>query len=396
MNPFIPLLVCATFSLTACSRPSPPEEPVRAVKVLTVGFDKLSSGFEFSGDVRARFESQLGFRVGGKIIKRQAELGEHVKAGQVLAQLDSQDLQSSADAARAQLRAATANRDLALADFKRYQALKQQNFISSAELERRESTLKSAQAQVEQAQAQQSVQGNQARYALLVSDTAGVVTAIEAEPGQVVSAGTPVVRVAADGARDVVFAVPEDRLRDFRPGVAVQVKSWAQDAASIALTATVREVAASADPVTRTYLVKVALQAGEQPLPLGATVNVLAPQRNGASAQVIKLPTSALRQDGQQTAVWVLDRASMTLRSQPVQVARTDGNDVVIASGLQPGLLVVSAGVHVLSPGQKVSIYDENKASASVPPTKIATDSVADSVAVKPSSGTAVVAPAAR
>ena len=130
--------------LVACSRPAPPEEPIRAVKLLTVGSGTLTTGTEYAGEVRARLESRLGFRVGGKLIKRQAEIGQHVKAGQVLAQLDPQDYKLAADAARAQVAAASTSRDLAAADFKRYAGLKDQNFISGAELERRESTLKSA------------------------------------------------------------------------------------------------------------------------------------------------------------------------------------------------------------------------------------------------------------
>ena len=168
--------------------------------------------------MRARVESRLGFRVAGKITRRQAELGQHVKAGQVLAQLDPQDYQLAADAARAQHAAALTNRDLAAADLKRYRDLREQNFISGAELERRETTYKAAQAQLEQAQAQLASQGNQASYTTLVADVPGVITAIEAEPGQVVAAGTPVVRIAQDGARDVVFAVPEDRAALIKPG----------------------------------------------------------------------------------------------------------------------------------------------------------------------------------
>jgi RND family efflux transporter MFP subunit len=387
MNKSLLALFSATFLLGACSRPAPPEEPIRAVKVMTVGVDTFASGYEYAGEVRAQVESRLGFQVGGKIIKRQAELGQRVKAGQVLAQIDPQDYRLAADSARAQLSAAATNRDLAAADFRRFKELKDQNFISGAELERRESTLKAAQAQFEQARSQLAVQGNQASYASLLANVAGVVTAIEAEPGQVVSAGTPVVRIAADGARDVVFSVPEDKVAAFRPGLQVKVRSWAQDPNRAALTATVREVGASADPATRTYAVKVALAASEQTLPLGATVYVL-PQGLGGlgveGLQVIKLPTSALRQEGQNSAVWVLEQASMTIRSQTVQIATADGNDAVIAAGLQPGMLVVSAGVHVLSPGQKVSIYRPKQVALPVPNAQTAINPVAsDAAAVK-------------
>ena len=339
--------------LVACSRAAPPEEPVRAVKVIAVGGGVLSARHEYAGEVRARVESRLGFRVGGKIIKRQAELGQQVKAGQVLAQLDPQDYRLAADAARAQVAAAAANRNLAAADYRRYKELKEQNFISGAELQRRDTTLKAAQAQLEQAQSQLAVQGNQAGYAVLTADVSGVVTAVDAEPGQVVAAGATVVRIAADGVRDVVFSVPEDRMAAIKVGAPVTLHVWAQAAD---LAGRVREVAASSDPVTRTYPVKVSIDAKEPP-PLGATVNVVMQAAGLVGVPVIKLPTSALRQDDQATAVWVLDKASMTVRSQVIQIATADGNEAVVAAGLQPGVLVVSAGVHVLSPGQKVTIY---------------------------------------
>ena len=339
--------------LVACSRAAPPEEPVRAVKVIAVGGGVLSARHEYAGEVRARVESRLGFRVGGKIIKRQAELGQQVKAGQVLAQLDPQDYRLAADAARAQVAAAAANRNLAAADYRRYKELKEQNFISGAELQRRDTTLKAAQAQLEQARSQLAVQGNQAGYAVLSADVSGVVTAVDAEPGQVVAAGATVVRIAADGVRDVVFSVPEDRMAAIKVGAPVTLHVWAQAAD---LAGRVREVAASSDPVTRTYPVKVSIDVKEPP-PLGATVNVVMQAAGLVGVPVIKLPTSALRQDDQATAVWVLDKASMTVRSQVIQIATADGNEAVVAAGLQPGVLVVSAGVHVLSPGQKVTIY---------------------------------------
>ena len=348
--------------LHGCSKAPPAPEPVRAVKIITVGADKFASGSEYAGEVRAQVESRLGFRVGGKVMTRRVELGQRVKAGQVLAQLDPTDYKLAVDAARAQVAAALASRDLAAADFKRYRELREQNFISSAELERRDASLKAAQAQLEQAQSQLAAQGNQVSYAALVADVSGVVTAVEAEAGQVVAAGTPVFRIAADGPRDAVFAVPEDRLAAIKSGLAVRVKVWP---GSDEVAGKVREVAASADPVTRTYQVKVTLTAGTPPPALGATVTVMAQGLGGAGLEgrpVIKLPTSALRQEGQGTAVWVLDSASMTVRSQAVQVATADGNDAVIASGLTPGMQVVSAGVHVLSPGQKVTVYRPREA----------------------------------
>jgi multidrug efflux system membrane fusion protein len=368
-------LIAAVLLLAACSRPAPTEEPIRAVKVITVGLARMDSGAEFAATC-ARVESRLGFRVGGKIVRRQVELGQRVKAGQVLAQLDPLDYQLAAQAARAQVAAAVSSHELAASDFKRYQDLRERNFISAAELERREASLKGAQAQLAQAQAQSSGQGNQASYTTLVADVAGVVTAVEAEPGQVVAAGAPVVRVAQDGPRDVVFAVPEDQVASIKTGAAVVVRGWSGVAS---VNGVVREVAASADPVTRTFGVKVALGA-QDTLALGSTVTVLLPALDRGAAPVIKLPTSALRQDGKSQAVWVLDKPSMTVRLQPVQIATVDGNEVVLAGGLQPGMQVVVAGVHVLSPGQKVTIYKENKALAPVNTTQAATNSVVVSV----------------
>lgn len=373
-------LASVALLVAACSRPAPPEEPIRAVKVMTVGASAYSSSHEYAGEVRAQSESRLGFRVGGKLIKRQAELGQHVNAGQVLAQLDPQDYRLAADAARAQAAVAATNRNLAAADFKRYQALKDQNFISGAELERREATLKAAQAQLDQAQSQLAVQGNQTSYAVLTADVAGIVTAIDAEPGQVVAAGAPVVRIAADGVRDVVFSVPEDKVAVLKVGAPVRIRVWAQ---GTELQGRVREVAASSDPVTRTYPVKVSIDANTPP-PLGSTVYVVSDTSATAGTPVIKLPTSALRQEGQTTTVWVLDKSRMTVSSQVIQVATADGNEIVVASGLQPGMLVVSAGVHVLSPGQKVSIYQSNMPSAQVPSSQAAPDSIAKPVPAAP------------
>ena len=359
--------------LAACDKAPPPEEPVRAVKLVTVGESRYESGYEYAAEVRARVESRLGFRVGGKITRRAVEPGQRVQAGQLLAQLDARDYQLAADAARAQVSSATTQRDLAEADLKRFQSLRDQGFISGAEMERRSAQLKAAQATLDQARAQLASQGNQAGYTQLLADASGVVTGVDAEVGQVVAAGTPVVRVAQDGPRDVVFAVPEDRVAGVRVGQPVMVRAWASGGE---WSGSVREVAAAADAATRTYAVKVAL-AGDAP-PLGATVTAV-PQQGGAlGAPVIKLPTSALRQEGAGTAVWVFDEASSSVRSQPVQVAGADGNEAVIAAGLAPGMRVVASGVHVLAPGQKVSVYQPKTDPAPVPPAQAATQNVAN------------------
>jgi RND family efflux transporter MFP subunit len=270
------------------------------------------------------------------------------------------------DAAQAALQAARVNHELAAADYQRYKELREQGFIGSAELERRDTTLKAAQAQFEQARAQAGVQGNQAAYANLVADAAGVITGVDADPGTVVAAGTPVLRLAHDGPRDVVFAVPEDQVAGLRawlgkPG-ALRVKPWGAGAAL--LPATLREVAAAADPVTRTFLAKA--DVGAAALRLGQTASVVLELPRLAG--VIKLPLAAVMEQQGHGAVWVLDPATMTVRAQRIAVAGADGNSVVVAAGLQPGQRVVVAGVHVLTPNQKVKLYGEAPVAAASAP----------------------------
>ena len=346
--------LCVAVLLAGCSRNEAAPEPVRAVRTVVVGSDAAGTTLEFAAEVRARTESRLGFRVGGKLVRRNADLGDAVKAGQVLAQLDPQDLRLGQDAARASLAAAQANHEQAAADFKRFKELREQGFISSAELERRETALKAAKATLDQAQAQASVQGNQTAYSALVADASGVITGVEAEPGQVVAAGTPVLRLAHDGPRDVVFSVPEDKLQLLRglegKSGQLKVKLWGSNEL---WPASVREVAAAADPVTRTFLVKA--DVGRAAVKLGQTASITLdlPKTNGIN----KLPLSALMEYEGKTAVWLLDKESMTVRPQVVQVAGAEANSAVISSGLTPGQVVVTAGAHVLTPGQKVKFY---------------------------------------
>ena len=349
-------------ALAGCSRPEPPPEPVRAVKLLTVGASEVQAQRLFAADVRARVESRLGFRVAGKLVQRPVELGQAVRAGQLLAQLDARDYRLAVQAAQAQVAAATTQRDLAQADYERFAQLKAQNFISGAELDRRRASLQAAQAQLTQALAQASSQGNQEHYTQLRADADGVVTAIEAEPGQVLELGQTVLRLAQDGARDAVFAVPEDLVGQLRVGQEVAVRPWGGAAEGAAkLRATVRDIAASADPVTRTFTVKAALSGSPLP-PLGATLTVYPSAFAPRGVQALRLPTSALWAQGQQTAVWVFDAASSTVRAQVIEVAQVDGNEVLVRAGLQAGAQVVATGVHVLAPGQKVSIYQAKTA----------------------------------
>ncbi len=345
--------------LAACSKPDPAPEPVRAVKLLRL--EPHSQGFaaEYAGEVRARVESRLGFRVGGKLVQRPAQLGQRVAAGQLLAQLDAQDLGLASEAAQAQIAAAQTQRDLAAADLKRFSDLKAQGFVSGAEIERRQAALDAAEASLRQAKAQAAVQGNQASYARLLADAPGVIVGTDAEVGQVVAAGTPVVRLARDGERDVVISVPEDRIAQVQVGQKASVQGWSSGAATAqALDALVREVAASADPLTRTFVVKLALPSTAS-LPLGATVTV---RLEGASTQTtpagLQLPTTAIWHatggSPTDTAVWVFDPATSTVAMRQVQVSAQQGQTVQVLSGLKAGEEVVATGVHVLTPGEKV------------------------------------------
>ena len=344
--------------LSACSKAEPLSAPIRAVRTMTVASESAGGAYEYAAEVRARTESRLGFRVGGKVVRRAVNVGDSVKAGQVLAQLDPEDLKLGQAAAQAALVAAQANLDQTQADFKRFKELRDQGFISSAELERRETALKAAQAQFDQARAQASVQGNQAGYSTLVADANGVITGVDAEPGMVVAAGAPVVRLAHDGPRDVVFNVPEDKVGLVK-GLAAQpgklsVRLWGHNEV---LPASVREIAAAADPATRTFAVKadLARTPASVTVRLGQTASVRAelPRQTG----VTKLPLSALREAQGGTAVWVVDKQTMTVSSKPVRVAGAEGNEAVIAGGVEPGQVIVTAGVHVLNPGQQVKFY---------------------------------------
>ena len=203
------------------------------------------------------------------------------------------------------------------------------------------------------------MQGNQAAYASLVADASGVITAGDAEPGMVVAAGASVVRLAHEGPRDVVFNVPEDKVSQIKalaaqPGK-IKVRLWGTNAEL--LPAHIREIAAAADPVTRTFTVKadLVLSPASAAVRLGQTATIVADMPKVAG--ITKLPLSALREEQGKTAVWVVDKTTMTVSSKEVQIAGAEGNEAVVMAGLAPGQLIVTAGVHVLNPGQQVKLY---------------------------------------
>ncbi len=351
-------VLAALVLLVGCSRKEPDPEPVRAVKLLQVGQQPLQKERTYAAEIRARTEVQLGFRVGGKLVQRPVQLGQSVQVGQLLAQIDAQDYALGAQAAQAQVQAARVQRDVAQADWQRFSALQAEGFISPVELDRHRARLQSAQAQLEQAQAQAAVQSHQSDYTELRAEAPAVVTGIYAEPGQVLSAGTAVLALAFDGPRDAVLAVPEDVRAQLRLQQPVQVQVWGS---TQVWPGVVRELAARADPVARTFMVKVALEADAPQPALGATAQVrlaLSEADGQAAAQAITVPSSAVWQNAQgRSAVWVWDAATSSVHAQVIEVAGVQGNDLVVRSGLQPGQQVVSTGVHVLSEGQKVVVF---------------------------------------
>jgi len=338
-------------ALAACSKPPPAAEDVRPVRVMTVAPAATSVAAELSGEVRPRIESRVGFQVAGRITDRHVEVGQRVKAGQLLATLDAADYQLGAAAARAQLAAAQADRDQQRIDYKRFEELSRQGFISGADLERRRAALDAAEARYDSAAAQASVSGNQAAYATLRAPESGVVTAVDAEVGQVVTAGQSVVRIAQSTEKEVLVALPEGRLDQLRRIQDVRVSLWSGRAE---LRGRVREIAPQADAATRTYPARITLVDAPADVALGmtATVRFEAP----LPQPVITVPMQALLRDGDATYVWKLDAARTRVSRHAVQVATIAGNDLVIAGGVAPGDVLVTAGVHLLKEGQPVKL----------------------------------------
>jgi len=344
------LVLLSLILLSACSKKAEKTEDIRPVRTIQAQLQASEFVAELSGEVRARVESRLGFRVPGKIVARHVELGTLVKRGQVLMQLDPQDLLLGQAQAKAGLSAAESNRDLAKAELKRYQELRDKNFVAQAVLDAKETTYKAAQASYEQAKAGFSNQSNQAAYANLTADIDGVVTAIDAEVGQVVAAGTPVVRVAKAGDMDVIVGVPEDKINSIRQMSDLKVKLWANSGEVYA--AKLRELSPIADPVTRTFVAKVALPDTAKDVRLGMTATVLFGMKNPMA--MIRVPLTALFQEKNVSSVWIVE--SGVVRLVPVQIGSTSGEDVLISGGIQAGQIVVTAGVNLLKAGQKVRI----------------------------------------
>ncbi len=342
--------VVAATLLVGCAKEAPKVEDIRPVRAMVLTASNVDIDAEFSGEVRPRVESRLAFRVPGKISARKVDPGTVVKKGQVLMQLDARDLRLSQAQAQAGLRAAETTRDLAKAELKRYQELRVTNFVSQAVLDQKLSAFRAAQANVDAAMAGYSGQANQAGYASLVSDIDGVVTAVDAEVGTVVSPGTPVVRVAQTSEKEIVIALPENKVDAMRKVQDVTVRMWANP--GVVIPGKIREVSPVADPATRTYAVKVSIPEAAADVKLGMTATV---QFSSSTAQpMIRVPLTALFHEKNVTSVWVINNGVVKL--VPVQIGGPAGNDVVLVGGAVAGQTIVTAGVNLLKPGQKVKI----------------------------------------
>ncbi len=351
----LPALLAA-LALTSCSKKVEKTEDIRPVRAVTVSPAGTTAVVELSGEVVPRYESRIGFRVGGKIVARKVDVGTVVRRGQLLMQLDATDLQLGQAQARAAVAAADSNLSLAKAELERYRELRQKNFVSQAVLDAKEASYKSALAGHEQASAGLKVQANQSSYASLVADADGVVTGIDAEVGQVVSSGATVVRIARTGETEVRVSIPEDQVELLRKAVDVKVRTWAHPGDAIA--GHVREIAPIADSSTRTFTAKVAIPKAGNDIRLGMTATVAFAS---AAMPGIRLPLTSLFHNKEATSVWVIDKGAVHL--VPVQLAGATGNEVLIASGLDHGQTVVTAGVNMLREGQKVTVLGQELAS---------------------------------
>lgn len=333
----------AALLAAGCSKPVEQAQPVRTVRVMKIDGAAVSGSLTFPGEVRARFEARLGFRLGGKIVERRVDVGAVVKKGQVLARLDAQDV--GLQAAQAE-----ANRALAEAEAKRYRDLRAKNFVSQAVLDAKETAFKTAAAQA-------GVARNQAAYATLVAERAGVVTAVEAEAGQVVSAGQTVVRVAEGNEKEIVIAVPESEVENVRTaaGFAVSLNS----VAGRTWQGRLRELSPGADAATRTFAARISVPDADESVRLGMSASVKIEVKNGNAS--LSLPLSAFFTRNDQPNVWVVDPATQTVRLVPVQTDGVVGNDMRVKGGLQAGMLVVTAGASLLEPGQKVRLPEQGK-----------------------------------
>lgn len=347
------LFIVLAAVLAACNsrETAPPVKLERPAMTQLVGAEAMDAGRLYSGEIRARHEFVMGFRIAGKIAERLVDAGAQVTAGQVLARMDPADAVLQAGAARAQYQ-------LAMSDAKRYRELHSKGFVSQSALDAREAALTAAQSLA-------GLTHNQSDYNTLRAEHDGVIAAILAEAGQVVGIGQPVLRLAQSGEREVAIEIPEAEFARRHVGDAATVELLAVSSAP--LTGRLRELSPVADPVSRTYAARVALvmpsgHIADGQAALGMTARVRFDGGQRQSGELL-IPLSAIYQKGRQTAVWIV-AADRSVSLRVVQVAAYRDNGAVIASGLNAGERIVSAGVHRLSPGEKIRAVEAATGSA--------------------------------
>ncbi len=341
------MLVLAAL-LGACSRQEAAPQAIRTVLVQPADSGPDAATL-YSGEIRARHEFDLGFRVGGKLAARLVDAGAEVRPGQPLARLDPADLQLAANAAAAQLASAESENATARAERERYAGLLSKNFVSPSAFEIRDNAANAARARLDQARAQARISGNQASYGTLSSETPAIVTAVLAEAGQVVAAGQPVLRLARPEQKEIAIAVPEGRVAELRASKQFTVNLWADP--KTAIRGELRELAPAADPQTRSYAARIRLIDPPPGVQLGMTASVrLAGSTKPGNGLLLPLP--AVIDQGQGPRVRVVVDGKVV--SRPVEIARFEEDGVRIAAGLQAGELVVIAGATRLVEGETV------------------------------------------
>lgn len=353
------VIAAAALLAAGCAKKDVKPEALRPVHTLVVS-ENGTGEWVLSGEVRARYETRLAFRLPGQMLSRKAEVGDRVRAGQVIALLDARDARLAESSAGAQLAQAESQSALAEADLKRYADLRGKNFISQAEYDRREAQARQAREQVRAARAQASQAANQVSYTALAAPHAGVITTIEAEAGQVLAAGQTVARLARPEQLEVAVSVPEHRLEGFRKAKEYEVHLWSAPGRSYV--GRLRELSPVADPASRTFAARIALEGEDTALAIGMSAELRVLAAGNALPQV---PLSALFHREGRPAVWVVE--DERVRLVEVTTGEISANSVAISSGLQPGQLVVSAGVSRLAEGQRVALLDSPKVAENRP-----------------------------
>ncbi|WP_017365574.1 efflux RND transporter periplasmic adaptor subunit [Methylococcus capsulatus] len=353
---FVPTAILVILALAACSDSRGGAEQTRPVVTFRVAAETGSAGMSFAGEIRARHETTLSFRVAGKLASRPVELGDRVQKGQLLAALDPTDYELAVQSAKAQLAAARAELEFSREDLQRYRELLEQRVVSPPEFDRRRTAYTAAKERVTALEAQATEAANRVDYTALRADRGGVVTAVSAETGQVLAAGQPVLTLARLDEPEISVDVPEHRVGLLQPGQEAAVTLWADGRR---LKARLREIAAAADPASRTYRVRATLLEGQETVRLGMTATLWI---DAVGTERATIPLSAVFSPQQQPApprVWLVDEARLTVKSVPVRLNEVTGAERVSVEGVAPGQLVVSAGVQRLTEGQKVRIIPD-------------------------------------